>query len=96
MKMFNPPHPGRILGACFGGGRSIESTAAKIGIPVTDLTAVIDGKAPITPELAELLHTVLTSTPPRIWLKLQERYDAWQTEHGPNPTSQKEPQNENI
>ena len=63
MRMYDPPHPGPILAACFGGGRSIESTAARIGIPVTDITAVLEGKAPITPKLAEQLHTVITKIP---------------------------------
>ena len=81
MKMYNPAHPGRILAACFDESRTIEDTAQKIGVPAQDLIDIINGKAPITLEMAILLSTVLTSTPPRIWLKLQERYDSWQAEH---------------
>lgn len=81
MRMHNPPHPGRILAACFDENRTVEDTAQKIGVPVQVLTDIIGCKAPITPEIAALLHTVLTSTPPRIWIKLQARYDSWQLEH---------------
>ena len=80
MRMHNPPHPGHILAACFDHKRTIEDTAHKIGVPVQVLTDIIAGLAPITPEIAAALHTVLTFTPPRIWLKLQERYDSWQHE----------------
>lgn len=80
MCMHNPPHPGHILAACFDHKRTIEDTAHKIGVPVQVLTDIIAGQAPITAEIAAALHTVLTSTPPRIWLKLQERYDSWQHE----------------
>lgn len=76
----NPPHPGRILAACFDHKRTLEDTAHKIGVPVRVLTDIIAGQAPITPKIASALHTVLTFTPPRIWLKLQERYDSWQRE----------------
>lgn len=81
MRMYDPPHPGRILAACFDENRTVEDTAQKIGVPVQVLNDILACKAPITPEIAALLHIALTSTPPRIWLKLQARYDSWQLEH---------------
>lgn len=81
MRMHNPPHPGPILEACFDEDRTIEATACKMGVPVQTLEDIINEKAPITPEVAVLLSTVITSIPPRTWLRLQERYDSWNAEH---------------
>lgn len=81
MQMHNPPHPGCILAACFDETRTVEDSARHMGLPVTSLTDIIAGRASITPDIAILLSTVLTHNRASIWLKLQERYDAWQVDH---------------
>lgn len=81
MRMYDPPHPGPILAACFSEKRTIEDTATKMGVSVKTLTDIIEEKAPITPDIAVMLSTVITKIPASMWLQLQENYDSWQVEH---------------
>lgn len=81
MKMYNPAHPGRILAASFDEKFTVEDAARKMGVSVQSLNDVIDGKAPITPELALLLTTIFPWDTPELWLDLQHDYDAWQATH---------------
>lgn len=81
MRMYDPPHPGPILAACFSEKRTIEDTAMKMGVSVKTLTDIIEEKAPITPDIAVMLSTVITKIPASMWLQLQETYDSWQVEH---------------
>lgn len=81
MQMFNPPHPGRILAACFDETRTVADIARRMGLPVSALADIIAGRASITPDIAILLSTVLTHNRASIWLKLQERYNSWQVDH---------------
>ena len=81
MKMYDPPHPGPILTACFDETRTVEDSARRMGLAVTSLTDIIAGRASITPDIAILLSTVITQIPASMWLQLQGRYDAWQVDH---------------
>ncbi len=49
MKMFNPPHPGRILRASFNDEFTVEDAARKIGVAEQMLLDIMAGQAPITP-----------------------------------------------
>ncbi len=81
MKMYDPPHPGPILAACFDETRTVADTVRRMGLPVSALTDIIAGRASITPDIAILLSTVITQIPASMWLQLQERYDSWQVDH---------------
>ena len=49
----NPPHPGlHIADSCELKSVSIPEAAVQFGIECVELTAVIEGRAPITPDLA--------------------------------------------
>lgn len=71
----DPPHPGRILRSIrFEDPRSIPAAAEQLGVECGELEHVLDGKAPITPELALRMESVWNSRA-GLWLDLQTDYD---------------------
>lgn len=81
MKMYNPAHPGRILAASFDENFTVEQAAQKINVPVQELTDIMEGKAPITAEIAFLLCAIFPDDSPSTWIEMQADYDIWQIEH---------------
>ena len=81
MKMYNPPHPGRALKACFDDTFTVEEAASKMGISVNTLLDIMEEKAPITNEIAFLLSHAMPNSNPAVWIRAQANYDAWQTTH---------------
>ena len=81
MKMYNPPHPGRALKACFDDNFTVEEAAVKMGISVNELLDILEEKAHITREMAFLLSRTLPCFNPATWLGMQADYDAWQATH---------------
>lgn len=71
--LHTPPHPGQILREYLT-EMSITEAAEKIGVDQFQLSSVLAGSAPITPDLANLLaHALGTSV--AIWEGLQRHYD---------------------
>ena len=65
----NPPHPGsHIATSCERKSLSIPEAAAKIGVECIDLTAVIEGRAPVTIDLALRMEAAG-------WQQWQTEYD---------------------
>lgn len=56
MSLRNPPHPGRVLHDLWPEGCQLEAAAERVGVDVDDLRGVLDGEAPLTPELALALE----------------------------------------
>lgn len=81
MKIYDPPHPGRVLAENFGDKFTVMDAALKMSVPVKTLTDILDGKASITKEIALLLADIFPGEPPKQWLALQNKYDAWQASH---------------
>ena len=81
MRMYNPSHSGKILAACFDETFTVAAAARQIDVPVSVLTDIIDGKAPVTPELALLFSTIFPGDTPELWLGMQADYDVWQATH---------------
>lgn len=81
MRMYDPPHPGLVLAENFDENFTVADAALKMGVPVQALTDIIEGKAPITPEIAFLLAGLFPYEPPEQWLELQADYDAWQANY---------------
>lgn len=81
MKMHNPAHPGRILAASFDENFTVEQAAQKINVPVQELTDIMEGKAPITTEIAILLSVIFPDDSPSTWIEMQTNYNIWQIEH---------------
>ena len=81
MKMHNPPHPGEIIRSlCL---KPLELTvtdaAAALGVSRKTLSAILNGRAGISPEMAVRLSMAF-GTSAESWLNLQTQYDLWHAE----------------
>jgi len=80
MTMYNPPHPGEIIREFCVEPLNINVTEAASALGVTRKTfsALLNGRAGISPEMALRLSKVFGRSPEG-WLKLQLQYDLWKT-----------------
>lgn len=77
-QMHNPPHPGEILRElCLEPpGISITRAAKALGVSRKTLSAIVNGRAGISPEMAIRLSLAF-DTSPESWLNQQAQYDLW-------------------
>jgi addiction module HigA family antidote len=78
MQMHNPPHPGEVLRElCIEPlGLSVTEAAEGLGVSRKTLSAVLNGRAGISPEMA-LRLSIAFDTSPESWLNQQTQYDLW-------------------
>jgi addiction module HigA family antidote len=76
--MHNPPHPGEILRElCLAPlGLSVTRTAAALGVSRKTLSAILNERAGISPEMAIRLSKAFDTTA-ESWLNQQMQYDLW-------------------
>ena len=81
MLMHNPPHPGEILRSlCLEPlGLSVTEAAAGLGVSRKTLSAILNGRAGISPEMAVRL-SIAFKTSAESWLNQQVHYDLWRAE----------------
>jgi len=81
MLMHNPPHPGEIIRElCINPlGLSVTDTAKGLGVSRKTLSAILNGRAGISPEMAIRL-SIAFGTSAESWLNQQSQYDLWQAE----------------
>ena len=81
MLMHNPPHPGEILRSlCLEPlGLSVTEAAAGLGVSRKTLSAILNGRAGISPEMAVRL-SIAFKTSAESWLSQQLQYDLWRAE----------------
>ncbi len=81
MKMHDPPHPGEVLQAlCLEPlGLTITRAAEALNVSRKTLSAIINGRAGISPEMAVRLSLAFDTTA-ESWLAQQIQYDLWQAE----------------
>jgi len=79
--MFDPAHPGELIRETLEGLReetekklTIEEVAKGLGTTRKTLSAIINGKQSVTPEMALRLGKAFNTTP-EFWLHAQENYD---------------------
>jgi antitoxin HigA-1 len=82
MRMHNPPHPGEIIrDFCVEAlGITITDAAGALGVTRKTLSALLNARSGISPEMALRLSKVFGRSP-EAWLKLQVQYDLWQTQN---------------
>ena len=83
MLMHNPPHPGEILRQlCIEPlNLSVTEAAKGLGVSRKTLSAILNGRAGISPEMAIRLSLAF-GTSAESWLNQQVQYDLWQAEKG--------------
>jgi len=81
MVMDNPPHPGEVLRElCLEPlGLTVTAAAEALGVSRKTLSAILNGRAGISPEMAVRL-SIAFSTSSESWLNQQVQYDLWQAE----------------
>ena len=78
MRMHNPPHPGEVLRElCLEPlGVSVTAAAEALGVARKTLSAILNGRSGISPEMAIRLGKAF-DTSPESWLNQQMQYDLW-------------------
>ena len=78
LQMHNPPHPGEILRElCIEPlGISVTEAAEGLGVSRKTLSAILNGRSGISPEMA-LRLSIAFNTSPESWLNQQTQYDLW-------------------
>lgn len=79
--MYNPPHPGEIIKElCLEPlGISVTAAAKGLGVSRKTLSAILNGRAGISPEMAIRL-SIAFDTSAESWLNQQSQFDLWQAE----------------
>ena len=79
--MHNPPHPGEILKTlCLEPlGLTVTQAAEALGVSRKTLSAIVNGRAGISPEMAVRL-SIAFGTSSESWLNQQTQYDLWHAE----------------
>lgn len=80
--MFDPAHPGELIRETIEALReetgryiTIEEVAEGLETTRKTLSAIINGKQSISPEMAVKLATAFTNTTAEFWLRVQDNYD---------------------
>jgi addiction module HigA family antidote len=78
MQMYNPPHPGEIIKElCLEPlGLTVTRAAEALGVSRKTLSAILNGRAGISPEMAIRLSLAF-DTSAESWLNQQVQYDLW-------------------
>jgi len=81
MLMHNPPHPGEVIRAlCLEPlGLSVTEAAKALGVSRKTLSAIVNERAGISPEMAVRL-SIAFDTSSESWLNQQTQYDLWKAE----------------
>lgn len=81
MKMHNPPHPGEVLRMlCLEPLELTVTEAARaLGVSRKTLSAILNGRAGISPEMAVRL-SIAFGTSAESWLNQQVQHDLWHAE----------------
>ena len=81
MRMYNPPHPGEVVKTlCLAPlDLSVTETAKALGVSRKTLSAILNRRAGISPEMAIRL-SIAFGTSAESWLNQQTQYDLWRAE----------------
>ena len=81
VKMHNPPHPGEVLRVlCLEPlGLTVTAAARALRVSRKTLSAILNGRAGISPEMALRLSMAFGTTA-ESWMNQQVQYDLWHAE----------------
>jgi len=85
-RMHNPAHPGEILREIYLDPMRVTITEAAeaLGVSRKHLSAIVNGRASVTPDMAVRLAGVF-ATEPELWVNLQAQHDLWQVSRKARP-----------
>lgn len=83
-RMHNPPHPGEVLREYLPEGMSVTEAAKRLGVTRQALSALLNGRAGVSAEMALRLSDAL-GTGAEMWIRMQAGYDLWQAKQKPRP-----------
>jgi addiction module HigA family antidote len=82
MNLFDPAHPGELIRETLDGfyeetGKklTVEQVAKALGTTRKTLSAIINGKSAVSPEMAIRLGAGFPNTTAKFWLNVQEEYN---------------------
>ena len=77
-RMHNPAHPGEVLREMYLNplGITVTQAAEALGVTRKHVSAIVNGRAPVTPDMAVRLAAVF-ATEPELWVNIQAQYDLW-------------------
>jgi addiction module HigA family antidote len=82
MRMYNPPHPGRIIKDILPDiPMTVAQFAKHIGVARGTLSRILNERAGITPEMSIRIAQAFGQPTSNIWFTIQNDYDFWQAEH---------------
>ncbi len=87
-RMHNPAHPGEVLREYLPEGMTVTEAAEHLGITRQALSALLNGHAGVSAEMALRLSQAL-GTSPEMWLNMQAACDLWSAEQKPLPKVKK-------
>jgi addiction module HigA family antidote len=76
-----PPHPGKIIRESYLEplGVTVTDAAKALGVSRRSLSAVLNGRGGISPEMSIRLSMAFDTSPEK-WLTQQMQYDLWKAE----------------
>jgi len=83
-RMHNPAHPGEVLKEFLPEGLSVTEAARRLGVTRQALSALLNGRAGMSAEMALRLEAAL-GTSAEMWLEMQVGYDLWQARQQRRP-----------
>lgn len=83
-RMHNPAHPGEVLREYLPENLSVTETARRLGVTRQALSALLNGRAGVSAEMALRLEAAL-GTSAEMWLEMQAGYDLWQARQQRRP-----------
>lgn len=86
LTMHNPAHPGEVLRELYLAplGVTITQLAEALGVTRKHISAIVNSRAPVTPEMAVRLAQAF-ATEPELWVNMQTQYDLWQVRRHARP-----------
>lgn len=74
--LHNPAHPGEVLREYLPEGMSVTEAAQRLGVSRQAFSALLNGRAGVSAEMALRLAKAL-DTRPDFWLNMQMHFDLW-------------------
>lgn len=83
-RMHNPAHPGEVLREYLPETLGVTEAAKRLGVTRQALSALLNGRAGISAEMALRLEAAL-GTSAEMWIEMQAGHDLWRARQQPQP-----------